>query len=373
MNALMKLFEGKSKTERNKTIAAIVLGVACLIVLFMAFGRGFFSSSPSTRASSTTPTPTPTVTVRNTSRPEMPSQQDQLLDMTTQPVIYSPAVFGAPDPGRNIFAFYEPPKPTPYVPTPVPPTPFVAPTPTPPPPIQIAVINPQSVFAGSNGFRMEIVGDRFTPDTKIYFDMQEIPSTYISEQRMTADIPSVLIRNDGRPRIMAQTADGTKYSNRIELDVQPPPRPQFLYIGMVRRQRGNNDMAYFREPGKELPTIARLNDVVGGRFRLVSISAEQTILEDVNLGFKHRLALHDPPPTAAPAQPGGVQPGRGLPGGGPTMVPVNPGGQPQPGDSRIPGIPDNIPRYIPPGSNSNTNRVPANTKRDVDDDEDGRK
>lgn len=344
----MKLFEGKSKTERNKTIAAIVLGALCLIVLFMAFGRGFFSSGTSTRTSITTPTPTPAATARNSSRPEMPSSQDQFLDMTTQPIVYSPSFFGAPDPGRNIFAFYEPPKPTPYVPTPVPPTPFVPPSPTPPPPIQIAVINPQSVFAGSNGFRMDIVGDRFTPDTKIYFDMQEVPSTYISEQRMTADIPSVLIRNDGRPRIMAQTADGIKYSNRIELDVQQPPKPQFQYIGMVARKRGNNDMAYFKEANKELPTIARLNDVVAGRFRLISISAEQAVFEDVTLGFRHRVALFNPPPTSAPAQPGGVLPGRGLPGAGPqTMVPVNPDFQPPAANSRIPGIPDNTSIYAP--------------------------
>jgi hypothetical protein len=229
------------------------------------------------------------------------------------------------------------------------------------------------VFAGSNGFRLEITGDRFTPDTKIYFDMQEIPSTYISEQRMTADVPSVLIRNDGKPRIMAQTADGTKYSNRIELDIQPPPRPQFQYIGMVARTHRNNDTAYLREPGKELPTIARLNDVLAGRFRLVSISAEQTVFEDVTLGFRHRIALHNPPPSAAPAQPGGVLPGRGMPGqgvpGGETFVPTTPGGQPA-SNSRIPGIPDNIPRYIPPASNTNS---PANTKRPVDDDEDGKR
>jgi hypothetical protein len=119
---------------------------------------------------------------------------------------------------------------------------------------------------------MEIAGDKFTPDTKIYMDQQELPSTFISETRMTADVPNVLIRNDGQRRIMAQTADGTKYSNQITFDIQPAPKPQFTYIGMIARKRSNNDTAYFQEPGKQMPTSARLNDVVGGRFRLVSIS-----------------------------------------------------------------------------------------------------
>ena len=62
---------------------------------------------------------------------------------------------------------------------------------------------------------------------------------------------------------------------------------------MIARKRYNNDTAYFQEKGKEndKPVGARLNDVVGGRFRLTSISAEEVILEDVSLGFKHKLAL----------------------------------------------------------------------------------
>jgi hypothetical protein len=373
----MKLFEGKTKSERNKMIAAIILGAACLIVLFFAFGRNMFSSGPTT-AKSTKPSPTPakgSTSRTSGDRPQMPAVEDQMREWMSLPVVYNPNQFGAPDAGRNIFAFYEPPLPTPWQPTPEPPRPTPTPMPPPPPPpIEVRQLTPGSVYAGSNGFRLELNGDRFTPDTKIYFEQQELPSTFVSEQKMTADIPSVLIRGEGRKQILAQTADGTKISNPIALDVQAPPKPQFQYIGMIARKRSNNDTAYFKEAGKDLPTSARLNDVVGARFRVLSISADEVVLEDTSLGFKHKLPLFNPPATATtgPAQPG--QPGRGGPQQRDSFMP-SPGQPIQVPNQRIPGIPDNIPRYIPPGSNMNTNpapRQPANTKQEVDDDGDGR-
>lgn len=375
----MKLFDGKSKAERNKTIAAIVLGVACVIVLFFAFGRGMFSGGSTTAKAKPTPTPKRS-TQTAASDPDklaMPTKAERDLTESATPIVYEPSRFGAPDAGRNIFAFYEPGKPTPYVPTPTPsPTPLPPPSPPPPPPIQLAAINPQSVYAGSNGFRLEIAGDRFTPDTKIYFEQQEIPSTFVNETRMTADIPQALIRSEGRKTLMAQTLDGTKISNPIQFDVQAPPKPSFQYIGMIARKRNNNDTAYFQEQGKQLPTAARLNDVVGGRFRVISISGQESILEDVSLGFKHKLALVAPSPTTNTSSgPSPDRPSRGFPGTGREVY--TPDGQPgQPGQPNgppvrrgIPGIPDNIPRYTAPPSNTNT-RVPRK-QPDNDEDDDG--
>ncbi len=365
----MKLFEGKSKTERNKIIAAIALGLMCLIVFYFAFGRGMFSGSKTTVTVKTSPTPKTSSTAKtDPSKFDLPSKDAQYLDSTSTPISYNQSIFGAPYPGRNIFAFYEPPVPTPFVPTP-----YVAPqTPTPPPPplppVVITGVNPQSIYAGSKGFRLEIAGDLFTPDMRIYFSQQEMPTTFVSAQRLTADIPGVLITGEGQRQIMVQTLDGKLYSNQVMLDVQAAPKPQFQYIGMIARTRGNNDTAYFQESGKPTPMGYRLNDVVAGRFRVLSISVQETILEDVSLGFRHRLPLFTPPPgTATSASPGTGRPS-GFPSGGDSYVPFNPGSPAGGTNSRIPGIPDNIPRYVPPSSN--VNRIPANTKRDVDDDED---
>lgn len=342
----------------------MVLGFMCLVVFYFAFLRGMFGGSPTTV--SVKPSPTPRPASSRGSDPQdlkIPSQSEQDFTYMTQPIVYRRGDFYAPDPGRNIFAFYEPPVPTPYVPTPyvAPQTP--TPTPAPTPPIQIAFLTPQSVYAGSKGFRLEIAGDHFTPDTRIYFSQQELPTTYISEQRMTADLPGVLITSDGQRQVLAQTSDGKLYSNPVMLDVQPAPKPQVKYIGMIKRTRSNNDTAYFTVTGRELPIGARLNDIVEGRFRLLSISAQETILEDTTLGFRHRLPLTTPPPVPAGSTP------TGRPAGFPSResyVPFNPPAPQPTGNTRIPGIPDNIPRYVPPGSNSNR---PVNTKKDVDDDD----
>ena len=115
------------------------------------------------------------------------------------------------------------------------------------------------------------------------------------------------------------------------------------------------------EQGRQTPMSARLSDVVGGRFRLMSISAEETVFEDVSLGFRHRVPLWRPAPgtasTSGPSRPGSE-----------TYVPYNPGSnfQVQPGQS-IPGIPDNIPRYVPPAA---ANRQPTDKKDQKDDDDD---
>lgn len=304
----MKLFEGKSPAERNKIIAAIALGAMALLSLTYTFGGGLFGGKRTVTVS-ISPTPTPTLSPRtNAETVTMPSREEEIFGYTTTPVAYNPTQFYAPDAGRNIFAFYEPPAPTPYSPTP---TPLVVetiktPTPTPTPPLLVGFVTPQSVYAGSKSFRLEVNGDKFTPASLIYLNGSQLPTTFVSPQQLVAEVPSNFIAGAGAIQIIVRTPDGGLYSNQVALNVQAPPVPQFQYIGMIARQRFNNDTAYFQEQGKPTPVGARLNDVVGGRFRLMSISAGETIFEDVNLGFKHRLALYRP----QPGQNAGSNPGQ---------------------------------------------------------------
>jgi hypothetical protein len=379
----MGIFDGKSPTEKKKIIAAGVLCAVSLLSLYLAFGRSLFGSSAKVAV---TASPTP----RTSSSPrggdaelQMPSQGEQDFSYQTTEVAYNPSTYGAPPAGRNIFAFYEPPPPTPYSPTPVYVAPPPTPKPTPTPEFDIKFVNPQSVYAGSKGFRLDISGDKFTPDAKIYFSQQEMPTTFVNPQRLVADVPANFVAQEGPRQIIIQTPDGKKYSGQMMLNVQPQPKPQVQYIGMIARKRYNNDTAYFTEQGKQVPMSARLNDIVGGRFRLVSISTEKVILEDVNLGFRHSLPLFRPAPgTAASGQPSGRD---GFPGGRDSFpnsggfVPFNPNpnqNQLQQQQS-IPGIPDNIPRYIPPGgANPNVQLAPPpppppqqQQKKDEDDDD----
>src|SRR5688500_13151801 len=184
----MKIFEGKSPEERNKIIAAIVLGVLAVIALGYTFSGMFFPSRKTKVNVTVSPTPTPKI--QNASQnPNLPSQQDMDFAYTTIPVVYNPGNFNAPDAGRNIFAFVEPGKPTPYSPTPTPPpTPFKTPTPPPPPELFIAYATPQSVYAGSKGFLLQISGDKFTHDALILFNGSQLPTTYISPQSLSTQI-----------------------------------------------------------------------------------------------------------------------------------------------------------------------------------------
>ena len=354
-------FEGKSPNERNKIIVAIVLGVFALGSLFIAFGgtRMFSSTTKVTVTASPTPKASASVPI-NPNDLKMPSQTAQMLNDSTTPISCC-RVLPGPEAGRNIFAFYEPPEPTPYSPTPLP-TP-VPPTPTPTPHIYIAAVNPTSVYAGSKGFRMDVAGDRMLPDAKVYLSQTELRTTFVNEQRVTAEVPAGLISSEGPRQLIIQTPDGKKYSNMFTVTVQAPPRPQFQYIGMIARKRSNNDTAYFMEPGRQTPLSARLNDIVGGRFRLISISAEETIFEDVNLGFKHPIQLFRPAPgTAASSGP----PRPNFPGGDSFQQFTPPTNYQVPPGQSIPGIPDNIPRYVPP--NPNTNR-PQQPQKDKDEDD----
>ena len=351
-------------------IVAIVLGVLALASLFFAFGGTSLFRSSTTVTVTVTPTPKPSASVPvNPDDLKMPSQQDQLLEMSSVPVRYNPVGSG-PEPGRNIFAFYEPPPPCGPAsnPCPPPPTPVVTPIPPPPTPeIFITAINPSSVYAGSKGFRLEIAGERMLPDAKVYLSQSEIPTRFINDRQISADVPASAIAGEGPRQIIIQTPDGKKYSQMMTLNVQAPPRPQFQYIGMIARKRSNNDTAYFMEQGRQTPISARLNDIVGGRFRLVSISSDETIFEDVNLGFRHPVPIYRPAPGTAVST--GPSRNPGFPSG--DFQPFNPGGNYQvpPGQS-IPGIPDNIPRYVPPGANVNR-PAPQPNKDSKDDDDDG--
>lgn len=366
----MNPFAGKSPTERNKMIAAIVLGFVALFALYLAFGRGFFASTATNLKVSATPSPTPGSSSINNKKFEMPSQSDADLALSTQPVMYSRASYVTPEPGRNIFAFQEPPPPCDpnrdpnrcVTPTPIKTPP--PPTPTPTPPMRLEFVTPQNIYAGSVSFRLEANGDRFDPAARLYFRQAELPTQFVSVQKLVANVPASLIASEGPAQVIAQTPDGKLYSDQVILNVQAPPKPQFDFIGAKLAARGNNDTGYFLEKGKQTPVVARLGDVVGGRFRLISVSRAEAIFQDISLPFKHSLKLYDPPPGTGSSnqRPTPFRPGFNNDPN--VYVPYNPNVNPSM-QQDIPGIPNNIPRVVPP----NPQRSPS--KKDEDDDGDG--
>jgi hypothetical protein len=284
----MKLFEGKSPTERNKIIAAIVIGALAVLALGnMIFSP--FSGSKKNITVNLSPSPTASASPNrngDTVVTALPKQNEIDAVYISTPVVvqYPPS---ASDAGRNIFAFYEPPVPTPFSPTPIVVKETKTPTPIPPPQpnIVLSYISKQSVYEGDKGFKLDVGGDKFTPETSIWFGGTPLPTTFISPQQLSAEIPANYIAGAGQKTIEVKSADGKLFSNPIYFNVQAPPKPQFSYIGIVSRKRGNNDTAYVMEQGKNLPSSYRLNDIIGGRFRLVSISPAKLLVQDIQLGF----------------------------------------------------------------------------------------
>lgn len=275
----MALLEGKTPSERKKTIAAIGLGAVALILLaYMFMGS---SSKPKTPGVKASPTPGNRQTV--TSLNQLRKQQEaEFVPAVLDPNITLPAV---PEAGRNIFAFYVPPPPkaTPE-PTPIP-------TPTPVPPnLSINSISPVNVYAHTGDFTLDVTGDKFTPETRIFVGGAELPTRFVSPQQLSTKVPAQLISFEGGRDIQVRSRDGQLFSSSATLNVMPAPVPNYIYVGVLNRP-GSNDTAIMKEKnGKELLNIQR-GDVVGGRFRVTSISVREVTLTDTSLNIKHKIPL----------------------------------------------------------------------------------
>ena len=356
----MKFLEGKCQAERKKIITALVLGVVTVCALFYTF---VLSGSSSAKKSGNPPT------VKASPTPKPGGGIDQVppesgLDIVLTPIPDNPfPPISDGGTSRNIFAFYEPP---PYVPPP-PPTPKT-PTPTPVPtplPFFVAGVNPAMVYARTSNFTLDVGGDKFTPDSKIFFGGMMLPTQFVSPQRLTAQVPAELISSDGEREIIVRVPNNQQmYSNPVKMNVQAPPVPEYNFVGLVARRRANNDTAVLQNKKTKEYINVRLNDTVPDRFRVFSISSNEVVVTDTALKLRHVLGFvkeNESGGSNAGAAPGGRDV-RGRPNQpNPNFNPNVPNVQYQ----SIPGIPDNIPRYVPP----QPPQTPPTKKSDDDEDD----
>jgi len=299
----MALFEGKTPAERNKMIAAIVLpALAFIFVLRMLFG----GSTPSRPAPQNTNAPRKTTTA-NSNRPPGPADAvaaadpDFLLMREIRLDRLDSADSGT---GRNIFAFYTPPPPRAAPPPAA--TPEVQPTPPPPPPLLLAALAPQSVFAGTGGFTLQVSGDKFGPEARVYIDNQEVPTQYRSAQQLTATVPAAVIAGQGQRQVVVRTPDGQFFSNPSVLNVMQPPQPTYTYVGMLKHVR--HTTAVLKDQRGELYSV-REGDLVEGRFRVVNITDKIVQLVDKDLNVKHSMSFVESRNNSTPGRaPGSIQP-----------------------------------------------------------------
>jgi len=137
---------------------------------------------------------------------------------------------------------------------------------------------------------LQVVGDKFVPGVRIVIDGRAMTTRIISAQQVATTVTADMIANPGNRRVEVRTADGALYSNVISLNVTAAPVPNFTYIGLIGKPRGNDIAVLQDKNNKELVNVQR-GDLVGGRFRLTSISDKELKLIDVNLKIPHTLTF----------------------------------------------------------------------------------
>jgi hypothetical protein len=298
----MALFEGKTPAERNKMIAGIVMPLLALIFVFKMFSG---SSKPSPATTNTNRRPQQRTAGRPTTNSNVATDTTGEDFGNLTPIVYEPAAYGGPEAGRNIFAFYVKPTPPPGA-VPTPPTP----TPTPTPPKALAALAPQSVFARTAGFTLQLTGDKFGPADRVYIDGQELPTQYKNTQELSANVPASFIASPGQRSVMVRTPDGQLFSNPATLNVMQAPAPTYTFVGFLKRQRANANTAVLKDAKGELYSV-RQGDLVEGRFRVMDINERGVEVVDKDLNIKHTMPFVDARGLSGSAPgraPGAIQP-----------------------------------------------------------------
>ena len=292
----MQVSDIRNPAERNKLILAGALGIVAILFLWWTFFG--FGSSPNNPAPRPAGQATPSRVTGAVAPKTVPQSVDDFKGSdlgALQPINATYPTVSAPEARRNIFVYYEPPKPTAVAPS----TP--TPTPTPIPPVLLASLSPANVYARTGNFTLEIAGDKFTSQLRVVMDDSELPTRYIGPQQLSATVPASMIANPGSRQVMLRSADGKLYSNASSLSVATPPVPNYSYIGIIGTPRHIDTAILQDKTSKEVLNVQR-GDLLGGRFRLTSISEKEVVLIDSNLKIKHNLAMSTQGDRANPGQ-----------------------------------------------------------------------
>ena len=278
----MQLFDPKNPNEKKKMIAAAVLGLGAIIVLGYAF---FGGSSAKPTAGPGRPTPTPVRTVKGP--PEEVAEDMSMF----QVIAYSGTIPAASEADRNIFSYYEPPPAPVKLPSPPPPTPT--------PPLVVSSVSPSSVYARTGDFSLQVMGDKFTPAVQIVVDGRPLPTRFINSRQLATTVTADLIANPGNRQVMAKSGDGSLYSNYVGLNITPAPVPNYNYVGLIGKPRFNDTAVLQDKSSKDFLNVVR-GDLVGGRFRVNSISQKEVVLIDTTLKLRHTITFDSSNPQSRP-------------------------------------------------------------------------
>jgi hypothetical protein len=157
-------------------------------------------------------------------------------------------------------------------------------------------VSPQTVFARTGDFNLEVNGDKFVPGAQVYVNEAQVPTKYVSPQLLSAKVPAAMITNEGARQVIVRAQNGKLYSNNATLVIQAPPAPNFNFIGFLRTLR-MMDTAMLEDKGTHSQVSVQRGDVVGGRFRVSSISEREIVLIDTSLRIKHSIPFSGGQPS----------------------------------------------------------------------------
>jgi hypothetical protein len=276
----MQISDINNPAERKKLIAALAFAVTVLLLLwwtFVGFGGTATTNQPRTAA-----TPSPTRTQRAAEVPQSAQELKGTQLEQLSPVNWPGAPPGVPEAKRNIFAYYEKPIPAPK------PSVESIPSPTPPPALLLASLSPSNVYARTADFTLEVTGDKFTNDARVTVDGRELPTRFVSPQQLSASVSASLIANAGARQVIIRSTNGKLFSNVSILNISAPPTPNFGFIGIIGTYKRMDTAILQDKTNKEVHNVQR-GDMVGGRFRVTSISEKEVVLVDANLKIRHSL------------------------------------------------------------------------------------
>ena len=282
----MPLVDLNKPGEKKKLIWAAALGFVAIIVLWWTF-IGFDSGTSSTAARPAASPAPQRAAQQNTPRSNGTVSPEVKNLQAFAEVTYEPASYNAPEAKRNIFAYYEPPPP-PVVTATQPPQ-----TPTPTPPVLLASVSPANVYARTADFNLEVAGDKFTPEMRIFVDGRELPTSYKNPQQISATIPASFIAAPGARNVIVRTPDNRLYSNSASINVAAAPTPNYTYIGIISPVDRVSDTALVQDRNNKNILSVLKGDVLSGRFRVTSISDKELVLTDTTLKIKHTIAMSE--------------------------------------------------------------------------------
>jgi hypothetical protein len=284
-------------SEKNKRLFLAVLGILFVVALVYQL----FFSGPAPRPklnrqagasnSNAALPPTASVPVVPAKRAtgaaaEQEAQLQALLsDLTPLNLRLVSSGGGKSDPGPrgNIFAFYvEPPKPPP--------------PPPPPPPIQLTMVQPSSLVAGTpRNVTVTVSGNKIPADAQLFLNGGARNTKRVSDSQLSTEISPADYASTQNINIDVKSkSNPAENSNALVLVVQPSPEPGFIYkgrLGTLGQPQAN--YAVFEVNSTKEIKRAKVGETINGVWRLDSIANDSVEVTHTQYEIKRRLPLQD--------------------------------------------------------------------------------